>query len=53
MIALYALIGKQAPTYVVIPGRKVIRDNIVCSMEGSSTSRRPRTSSMPPARRSR
>ena len=33
MIALYALVGKESPTYVAIPGRKVMRDNIVCSME--------------------
>jgi ribose transport system substrate-binding protein len=32
MLAAYALLGKQAPPYVVIPGRKVTRDNIVCSM---------------------
>ena len=33
MLALYALAGKQAPPYVVIPGRKVTRDNIVCAMD--------------------
>ena len=33
MLAAYALLGKQAPSYVVIPGRKVTRDNVVCSME--------------------
>ena len=33
MIALYALAGKEAPTYVAIPGRKVLRDNVVCSMD--------------------
>lgn len=33
MIALYAFAGKKPPTYVVVPGRTVTRDNIVCSME--------------------
>jgi len=33
MIALYALAGKEAPPYVAIPGRKVVRENVVCSME--------------------
>ena len=33
MIALYALAGKEAPTYVAVPGRKVVRENVVCSME--------------------
>jgi ribose transport system substrate-binding protein len=34
MIALYALIGKEAPTYVAVPGSVVVKENIVCSMEG-------------------
>lgn len=33
MLALYSLAGKEAPPYVVIPGRKVVRDNIVCAMD--------------------
>jgi ribose transport system substrate-binding protein len=33
MIALYGFAGKQPPAYVVVPGRTVTRDNIVCSME--------------------
>jgi ribose transport system substrate-binding protein len=33
MLAAYALIGKAAPPYVVIPGQKVTRDNVVCGMQ--------------------
>jgi len=33
MLAAYALIGKPAPAYVVIPGQKITRDNVVCGME--------------------
>jgi ribose transport system substrate-binding protein len=33
MIGLYALAGKEAPPFVVVPGRRVTRENVVCSME--------------------
>lgn len=33
MIALYGMAGKEPPTYVVVPGRRVTKDNILCAME--------------------
>jgi ribose transport system substrate-binding protein len=33
MIALYGLAGNEPPQYVVVPGRRVTRENVVCSME--------------------